>query len=438
MQANPVFWCLFGLVSLLVAGCGSAALQAGDRPRLGVSLEMTAPVPLGPSPTADLLIKRCDKPSDCPEITIAGRSVDHACLPVSGRPVFAVCPVRGLHDASLTQDPATGDLYLAFSYATLRFDGRPAEDSVISVHDTGLARSQDGGRNWQDLGTVVSARPFDHPAHGRGIATNEVPSLAARSDGSWALLWQRHFNIGEQQYLDAVLNAAEAATPRELVGLAGRSLISGWVNPSVWPARTQLSRIDPALAQCAVFTEPALLAVDDDLYLAAECIQWNVAEDRRVFEGGGIHLFRFPGGRLNSPPLYVGALVDFQDARFFAEGAPRAILTQPALARSRISGRLILLVSVIDEDQAPQQNGCLALDVADITTARLARDKRGRPRVLARIDAPVSGPRDFLGPGQCTYDPNSMTGVIMTLMQKDQSYDPLDLRLSLHATGVHP
>jgi hypothetical protein len=71
-------------------------------------------------------------------------------------------------------------------------------------------------------------------------------------------------------------------------------------------------------------------------------------------------------------------------------------------------------------------------EITDIATAQVQRDAAGQAVQLARI----TGDDSSFGPGLCTYDAASKTGVLMVLHIFNE--DPFDLEFSLRATGVHP
>ena len=72
------------------------------------------------------------------------------------------------------------------------------------------------------------------------------------------------------------------------------------------------------------------------------------------------------------------------------------------------------------------------LEVTDITAAQVRRDTTGDPLKLATI----SGEDGTIGPGLCTYDASSQTGVLMVLHAQTQN--PPETVFSLRATGIHP
>ncbi|MEO1329427.1 MAG: hypothetical protein AAFW46_07185 [Pseudomonadota bacterium] len=73
----------------------------------------------------------------------------------------------------------------------------------------------------------------------------------------------------------------------------------------------------------------------------------------------------------------------------------------------------------------------------DRARGRIARGAGGRPQIRTRIAAAMDAER-FLGPGPCVNEPAARTGALITRLRIDRGRDPLDLRVSTRATGLHP
>jgi hypothetical protein len=123
---------------------------------------------------------------------------------------------------------------------------------------------------------------------------------------------------------------------------------------------------------------------------------------------------------------YVGNLLDSADAAFL--GGSRAEQADLAIAQN---GAVLLIVTPI-QNTAPEHLGCVVLEVTDISTATVRRDVNGDPVKLYEI----TGEDPIIGPGLCTYDAGSATGIMMVL--HDYTVSPFDMEFSLRATGVHP
>jgi hypothetical protein len=166
-----------------------------------------------------------------------------------------------------------------------------------------------------------------------------------------------------------------------------------------------------------------LFAEDGQVSLAASCIVFWLGTRRAERER--LLLWRDTGEGWT----HAGALLDAADAR--ALGGDR--VEQADLARAR-DGSLLLFVTPIREGEDPAHQGCVVLEVEDLAGARIRRNGDGSPRVRAVLSADGNG----LGPGMCTYDAASETGVLLVITRFDLASDPPDLLFSLRRTGFHP
>ena len=77
--------------------------------------------------------------------------------------------------------------------------------------------------------------------------------------------------------------------------------------------------------------------------------------------------------------------------------------------------------------------GCRALELESLDPPRLGRDGAGKPIVRADVRSSDSS---GLGPGLCSYDPASSTGILFVRTEIDLALPEIVFRL--HATGIHP
>jgi hypothetical protein len=333
----------------------------------------------------------CSYDARCPELAIEGAPHAQAWF-------------RGVGDPSLERDPETGALWLAYSWLDVA-----GPDFAIR---TQLARSDDRGRSFSVTSSAneVERRP---DARGRaGLWVHEVPTLARAPGplGLWRLVWLSYFDplgAGPREYAEPSLVAVRAETPAAFGVARGAPL-------SLPPEGTR---------DCVAFTEPALFAEDGQVSLAANCIVFWLGTRRAERER--LLLWRDTGEGWTR----AGALLDAADAR--ALGGDR--VEQADLARGR-DGSLLLFVTPIREGEDPAHQGCVVLDVEDLAGARIRRNADGSPRVRAVLSADGNG----LGPGMCTYDAASETGVLLVITRFDLASDPPDLLFSLRRTGFHP
>ena len=126
---------------------------------------------------------------------------------------------------------------------------------------------------------------------------------------------------------------------------------------------------------------------------------------------------------------YVGTILDGQDAADL--GVDTIEQADISVARD---GSIILVATPIILGADPDHQGCMVFSFADFASATIARDTNGvaTPRAIITADG------NSLGPGLCTYDANSDTGVLLIITTVTGSGATTDIEFSLHATGVHP
>lgn len=358
------------------------------RAALALAFLACAPAPRPVAhPRWDASVRRfhCAYDERCPELAIAGAP-------------HAQSWFRGLGDPSLEHDPATGTLWLAYSWLDTA-----GPDFAIR---TQLARSDDRGRSFS---VTSSANEVERRADARGRAglwLHEVATLARVGPRDWRLAWLSYFDPagpGPREYAEPHLVSARAASPERLGAAA--------------------NLLSPPHEGCAALTEPALFADDGQLWLAASCVVFSLGTRRPERER--LLLWRESAGAW-AP---TGALLDAAAAR--ALGGHR--VEQADLARAR-DGSLLLFVTPIRDGADPAHQGCVVLEVEDLVAARIRRNPDGGPFVRAVLTADGNG----LGPGLCTYDAASETGVLLVITRFDLASDPPDLLFSLRRTGFHP
>lgn len=368
---------------------------------LGACTPASAPEPFG-EPRFDAAVPRfhCAFDERCPELAIEGEAEAQ----IGARP----SPFRGIGDPSLERDPETGALWLAYSWLDVVVSAPgppPVADFAIRTH---LAHSTDGGRTFTRVGAAnrVQRRPDRRGRAGHFL--HEVPTLTRAGPGDWRLAWLRYFDpLGAvREYAEPRLVGVRAAEPAAL----GRT-------------PEDALGVEPLRPDCAGLTEPALFAEDGRVWLAASCIVF--ARGARRPERESLVLLRDDGAGLAPAGVLLGA------ADAHALGGHR--LEQADLARAR-DGRLLLFVTPIREGADPSHQGCVVLEVEDLAAARIRREPDGRPHVRAVLTADGNG----LGPGMCTYDAASETGVLLVITRFDLASDPPDLVFSLRRTGFHP
>ncbi|MBT8143755.1 MAG: glycoside hydrolase [Gammaproteobacteria bacterium] len=389
----------FSLAALLSA-CGS------DTPP-------PAPTPPPVASEPDPVVFHCSKDSTCPEILIAGDP--HA--ESGGSPAF----FRGYGDPSLEYDPTSGVLWLAYSWLDpgVVITGPPAQpDLLVRTH---LARSFDNGTTFEFVRAINETTLIDHPdSSEQGWLIHEISTIALQPDGNWQTLWLQYFDpVGTRERYDFQFNRSDASSASSLGDTQ-----QGWARTALTtPSFGATLRFDgiPEVAGCTVHTEPALFAHQGTLYLATHCLVMD-SNGRRP-DRESIVLLRDNGGNYE----FVGTLLAHGDYA----GLGGEVITQPDLSVSR-DGTILLTITPKNLGADPQHQGCVVLAVEDITGGRVARDSNNQPVRRAVITADGNG----LGPGLCTYDPTSNSGVMLVITTVADS--PLDIEFSLRATGIHP
>lgn len=397
----------FLLAPLVVCACG------------GGSNSPTPPVVVPPPPAPGPITFHCSKDASCPEVLIIGDPHSD----INGVPD----PFRGYGDPSLEYDSTTGTLWLAYSWLNTQIsDPGPPVVFDLGVR-TRLARSDDNGASFTFVRTVNDMQMESHPDTGvMGWSTHEVSTLVKEPSGSWQILWLKYFNplgtvTGVDERQEFLYWRTTVATP-DLLG--DNSSIWGTfaaTSPS-WGAPYDFNTI-PQLADCIIQTEPGLFAFNGETYLATSCLVADATGRRTDLER--IELLR----QTQSGYDYVGTILDSQDAADL--GVDTIEQADISVARD---GSVILVVTPIILGADPSHQGCRVFSFSDFATAAIARDTNG----VAIPRAVITADGNSLGPGLCTYDANSNTGVLLVITTVTGSGATTDVEFSLHATGVHP
>jgi len=394
------------VVLLVVSGCGGGG-SSGPQPMPPVD------PPSGP------ITFHCAKDSTCPELIVAGDP--HSTL--NGQPD----PFRGYGDPSLEYDPDTGTLWMAYSWLNTQIsDPTPPPVFDLGVR-TRLARSDDNGNTFTFVRSVNEMQIEQHPDTGvMGWSTHEVPTLVKEPSGSWQLLWLKYFNplgtvAGVDERQEFLYWRTTAPAPDQL---GDNSEVWGYslaTSPS-WGAPLNFNDI-PELADCILQSEPAFFAFDGETYLATSCLVADATGRRTDLE-------RLVLLRQNATGYdFVGVILDSSDADDL--GVDTIEQADISIARD---GNIILLTTPIVLGADPSHQGCVVFEFEDFASASLARDQNG----VALPRAVITADGNSLGPGLCTYDADSDTGVLLIITTVTGVGPTTDVELSMHATGIHP
>jgi hypothetical protein len=376
------------------------------------ALSVWGSAPAPDTASGEPLTFHCTLDSTCPEVMVAGDPY----ATIGGNPA----PFRGYGDPSLEYDPATSTLWMSYSWLdVLVTNPGPSQQIDFGVR-THLAKSTDAGASFTFVQATNNVTAVTHPDSGAsGWASHEVSTLLREGPNSWQTMWLTYFDpTGPPPFIDVYYERATGTAP-DAVG-APTPWVRGTATSPSWDAEHNLSAEIPQLADCVAFTEPALFAYGGITYLATNCV---------VFSGGvrqdaqeRLVLLRQEANGYS----FVGNLLDGADA--VDAGGTRIEQADIALSKT---GEILLIGTPIQAAE-PNHLGCLVFEITDITTASVLRDANGDAVQLAKI----TGEDDTIGPGLCTYDAASETGILMVLHIFDPS--PFDMEFSMRATGVHP
>lgn len=360
----------------------------------------------------------CDVNLECPEILIEGDPI----ATLGDEPAF----FRGYGDPMLQYDPETAVLWLGYSWLDVVIS-----DYTVPIWNFGvrthLARSQDNGQTFQFVSVLNAVEPYNHPVtEQETVTTHEIVSFARLEGQPWQVMWFDYFSplgsIGNENGIEFHIVRATGPTLDKLNDDA-TPWISGWAVYPHLDIKHQLNR-DPALADCAVFTEHTLFAYEGTMYLAAHCLV--VENNAPIPNKGRLVLFR----ETTDGYARVGDLLQATDA------APMGYrdFTQADLSLTR-DGRVILSVVPEQSSVYPRFNGCLVFEVTDITAAEVKREADG---TLVKPLLAIFAPDPAIELGMCTYDAASETGILTVISIVELSPNDIDVSFSLRATGIHP
>lgn len=384
--------------------------------------------------------------SKCPEIKIVGDK--EATLP-NGDP----SPFRGFADATIRRDPDSGRLWMAYSWPNVHVDDdkktgllsrRPATSPRVDIH---LAYSDDQGRKWQFAKTLWSPTNTRGPGGQQGHMSHEVANLLPVREGdrvSWYGARLDYFlpddgGFAKRPPESFRILVGRASSPGELTD-APTVALGSMKTDAAWGMNVNLAKLSAETSHCMLWNEPALFHDGDELFLALSCMAFRGKTPDMEKNDLVVFAARTEGVPTSWKWRYAGKLAGSKDAKEL--GGER--LTQIDLAKNK-EGRLMAIITPDTWDNKASDfvhRGCVAVEVDTSNKAlKLARGSNGL-KVLTRINASDAGPS---GTAACTYDPSSITGIILGKRNKisvglGQASDRTKAQMfgELHATGVHP
>ncbi len=329
---------------------------------------------------------------------------------------------NGIFDPSITAD-AGGTLWMAHS--EVRFS--PVTNKLLNVR-TRIASSDDGGANWADAGIVNNFIEFTAPDPSGGSDWNavwqqEVSRIeydAGDADTSrrWKLLWHRYVYAYDPDTELTVpihehgwIGLKVAANPAGLAAASERKLFTGtWYNSAINGASEfPLASTYTALSDCALFTEPGVLAVNDGVYVALFC-----APDSNLPNATGkIALLKctHTAPKAFAACSYLGNLLVDDEAA--THGAYTGF-SAPDLVQA--GGKYYLIVTPTNNDG---YRGCLVYEIENLATASLVRDAQNRAVVVKSLIGSHGGDHY----GACGYHAGATASGILDSSYK-QSWSP--------------
>ena len=168
-----------------------------------------------------------------------------------------------------------------------------------------------------------------------------------------------------------------------------------------------------------MLTEPALFNTNNEPYLATSCLVAD-ANGRRTDLERMVLLRQETNGY-----SFVANIMDTQDATDLNVDT----IEQADISVAR-DGSIILLVTPIILGANPDHQGCMVFEFEDFAKGQLKRDSNGVaiPRTIITADG------NGLGPGLCSYDAHSESGVMLVITTVTNN--GTDIEFSLRATGV--
>jgi len=282
--------------------------------------------------------------------------------------------------------------------------------SLPKYVETKIAKSTNRGRTWKYV-TTVNRSKDGYRMNGNkkqyGVWRHETPSLLYdpkdKPSRRWKLFSQRYLSIppykkGKSLFQHGWIEYKYAKTP------AGP-----WSRPvRLFGSKLNKSKIDPntlhrSLRRNAFYNEIGTIAVNGVIYLSADASTTPTG----VGEWGKRKIVLFSSKDHGRSWRYVGTLTDNKDAGDFGY----LILTGSSLVRE--GKRLYLLATPAGKKGLFVKNrshdGTYAIEFADISKARLKRDKKGK-LIVTKIFRPAPGMHSG---GLADYDENNTNGGVL-------------------------
>lgn len=317
----------------------------------------------------------------------------------SQRAILSTASARGVFDPSVTEDGASGRLWMSYSSFEVSKHSRWGVSLRIAYSDD--------GEQWHDAGAVQTFRdvivgPLQATEAGEGAVDegthgtwqNEASSLVfdenAPPEQRWKLFWHQSMWANDMprhasyswialKMANAPENLAQAPAIKLFTGYMAKSAGESDAPPAVsaipGPPAIRLDQRDPQLGAC-VFGQPAAISARDGLYLALDCAWLGT----RPLLHTTLLRCAAPNCNVTEPTSWavVGRLTEPRDGPLLDERYKGFGGT--SLAEK--NGRYYLLATPVAID-GDRYDGCYVFRFEDLSQAKLERERRGR-LVIAR------------------------------------------------------
>lgn len=293
---------------------------------------------------------------------------------------------NGIFDPALAQD-GTGKLWM--SYSEVNF--MPGTTAYWTVR-TRLTSSNDAGASWADIGLLNDTLPAAAPSPYEAWWQQEVSFVsfdAGDADAArrWKMLWHRYTyvhntatNTHGPAHENGWISFKVAVSANALVSAPERKLFTGYAYNTandvyIGPPEFPLASLHAGLSDCAVFTEPGMMAVSDGIYVALRC-----APAPSTANIGKIVLLKCTHSvaKAFAACSYLGNFLTDTEAP--DHGAYDGF-SAPDLVKA--GTRNFLIVTPTNNDG---YRGCLVFEVANLASATLVRDGNGKAVLVNSIN----------------------------------------------------
>jgi hypothetical protein len=325
---------------------------------------------------------------------------------------------------------------MSYSYLTIHVLGPTLHVPAIDIH---LAYSDDGGKTWHYQGPLWPSQQGSDQAGdtGSGYTAHEVSNILpvkTKTGVTWYGVRLSYFVPSVGNYKNRRANSfrleiSQAASPQALSS-APAATLGDLFTSAKWGVDTRLSSLSPDVSNCGIAAESALYYQNNTLYLTVECQVFS--GNQGVINNDSIVVFATqPSGDVHTWKWrYAGRLAGSKEAKALS----KVNFTQVEIAKGSDGHLLAIFTPDSFDPTRPgfiDHAGCWVVEVASLNPPRVALDASGKPKIRAIITASDLGVQ---GPGSCTYDPASATGIIIARRHLNE----VPVTSSLNATGIRP